>query len=581
MSKFVVSARKYRPQRFSEVVGQKHVADTLTNALKTDQLAHAFLFCGPRGVGKTTCARILAKVLNCSDLQNGIDPCNACSSCQSFNDNASFNILELDAASNNSVEHIRTLIEQVRFQPQQGSYKVFIIDEVHMLSQQAFNAFLKTLEEPPPYAIFILATTEKHKILPTILSRCQIFDFKRIQVEEIMNQLADICSKEGLKYEQEALHLIGQKADGAMRDALSIFDKISSASNGDITYKSVIENLNILDFEYFFKLTNAALTEDINSIMLCFDDIIRNGFDPEQCLQGLAQHLRELMVCKNKETLILLQSNDALKERYLNQAQSANLSFLLNGLNILNESDIHFPRVKNKRLHAEIALSKICFLNRVVQNTEKKTEDLSPSPATQPAPTPDHKKTPLETQVKPSPEVGPENRMPTQDNPTTAPEEPKTTTKPRHILNTSLSALRAQVIKEEKEKSSKKRELNKMTLLDAWKEYANQVESKSTRTALLDIELELADKAIKVFVPTNVVRDIIIQEQDLNKSLRNTFQLEGYDIDITVDFERFPDRKKFETKKVLTNREKYQNMVAVNPSLHKLTERLGLSVDTE
>ena len=254
MSKFVVSARKYRPAAFDEVVGQMHVAKTLKNALQTEQLAHAFLFCGPRGVGKTTCARILAKVINCENPKDKVDPCNECSSCKSFNDNASFNIIELDAASNNSVDHIRTLIEQVRFQPQQGTHKVFIIDEVHMLSSQAFNAFLKTLEEPPPYAIFILATTEKHKIIPTILSRCQIFDFKRIQVQDAVKQLQYICDQEGKKAEPEALHLIGQKADGAMRDALSIYDKIASATGETITYKDVITNLNILDYEFYFKI---------------------------------------------------------------------------------------------------------------------------------------------------------------------------------------------------------------------------------------------------------------------------------------------------------------------------------------
>lgn len=382
MSKFVVSARKYRPTAFDEVIGQMHVAKTLKNALQTDQLAHAFLFCGPRGVGKTTCARILAKVINCENPKDNVDPCNACSSCMSFNDNASFNIIELDAASNNSVEHIRTLIEQVRFQPQQGTHKVFIIDEVHMLSSQAFNAFLKTLEEPPPYAIFILATTEKHKIIPTILSRCQIFDFKRIQVLDVVKQLEHICTQEGKKADPEALHLIGQKADGAMRDALSIFDKIASASGEHITYKDVIANLNILDYEYYFKIVDAFLREDLSDVLLTMDEIMRSGFEPDQLIQGLADHMRDLLVCKDGRTLGLLDVSDSLKSRYQHQAALTSKSVLLTGLDILNQCDVTLPRSKNKRLYTEIALSKINFANRAIEtnlmspqgSAEKKTE---------------------------------------------------------------------------------------------------------------------------------------------------------------------------------------------------------------
>ena len=387
MSKFVVSARKYRPTAFDEVVGQMHVAKTLKNALQTEQLAHAFLFCGPRGVGKTTCARILAKVINCENPKGKVDPCNECSSCQSFNDNASFNIIELDAASNNSVEHIRTLIEQVRFQPQHGTHKVFIIDEVHMLSSQAFNAFLKTLEEPPPYAIFILATTEKHKIIPTILSRCQIFDFKRIQVEDVVKQLEHICTQEGKSADPEALHLIGQKADGAMRDALSIFDKIASASGEHITYKDVIANLNILDYEYYFKVVDAFLREDLSDVLLIMDEIMRSGFEPDQLIQGLADHMRDLLVCKDGRTLGLLDVSESLKTRYQHQAALTSKSVLLTGLDILNQCDVTLPRSKNKRLYTEIALSKINFANRAIEtnlmapqaSAEKKTEVVTDS----------------------------------------------------------------------------------------------------------------------------------------------------------------------------------------------------------
>ena len=367
MSKFVVSARKYRPATFDEVIGQDHVAKTLKNALIGDKLAHAFLFCGPRGVGKTTCARILAKVINCENKINGVDPCNDCGSCKSFSDSASFNIIELDAASNNSVEAIRTLIEQVRFQPQQGSHKVFIIDEVHMLSTAAFNAFLKTLEEPPPYAIFILATTEKHKILPTILSRCQIFDFKRIQISHIIQQLEHICKAENRTAEPEALQMIAQKADGAMRDALSIFDKIASASNDNITYQEVITQLNVLDYDYFFKMTDYLLREDFSQILLTLDDVMKQGFEVDLFIQGMSEHMRNLMVCRHPETLSILEISEDAMKRYHDQSMICTNSFLLSALNLLNQCDMSLSTASNKRLYAEIALSKICYLNRALE----------------------------------------------------------------------------------------------------------------------------------------------------------------------------------------------------------------------
>ena len=314
MSTFIVSARKYRPTRFVDVVGQEHVSQTLKNALQSNHLAHAFLFCGPRGVGKTTCARILAKVLNCLNVTADSEPCNSCDACLAFQENASFNITELDAASNNSVEHIRALIEQVRFQPQQGKYKIFIIDEVHMLSQQAFNAFLKTLEEPPSYAIFILATTEKHKIIPTILSRCQIYDFKRIQVPRMVTHLQGICAQEGIDADPEALHIIGQKADGALRDALSIFDRITASSAGNkITYENVITNLNVLDYDYYFQVVDSLLQEDASRILLLLDDIFAKGFDGDIFINGLAEHLRNILVCKDPATTPLLNVSENLQ----------------------------------------------------------------------------------------------------------------------------------------------------------------------------------------------------------------------------------------------------------------------------
>lgn len=378
MSGFVVSARKYRPTTFDEVVGQDHIAKTLKNALQTDHLAHAFLFTGPRGVGKTTCARILAKVINCENPIDKVAACNACNSCKSFNDNASFNIFELDAASNNSVENIRSLIEQVRFQPQYGKYKVFIIDEVHMLSSAAFNAFLKTLEEPPSYAIFILATTEKHKIIPTILSRCQVFDFKRIQTTDAAKQLQDISKKEGINAENEALHVIAQKADGAMRDALTIFDKIAGATNGHITYKDVVEILNLLDSEYYFVITDAMLREDISTVMLTLHNILNLGFDLEHFVTGMSEHFRDLMIASLPNTMEILDVSEDLKNKYVSQATLARMSFLLTGLNILNQCDMELARAKNKRLSVELALTKMTFLHRTLEesaipNMEKKS----------------------------------------------------------------------------------------------------------------------------------------------------------------------------------------------------------------
>ena len=341
MDNFIVSARKYRPATFRQVVGQKSITATLQNAIKNNHLAQAFLFTGPRGVGKTTCARILAKTINCENLTPEIEPCDKCESCISFNNNASFNIHELDAASNNSVDDIRHLVEQVRIPPQVGSYKVYIIDEVHMLSQAAFNAFLKTLEEPPSYAKFILATTEKHKIIPTILSRCQIFDFKRIMVEDISDYLGYVAESEGIDTEIEARHIIAQKSDGAMRDALSTFDQIVSYSGNQVTYKNVIENLNILDYEYYFKVTGFILENNIADLLLIFNEIIENGFDGQQFIVGLAEHMRTLLVLKNPSTIKLMHASGSLKEKYLEQSSACSVDFLLEALQVTNKYDLN------------------------------------------------------------------------------------------------------------------------------------------------------------------------------------------------------------------------------------------------
>jgi len=363
MENFVVSARKYRPVTFDSVVGQSHITTTLKNAIRTNHLAQAFLFCGPRGVGKTTCARILAKTINCQNLGDDVESCGACESCVSFQNNASFNIHELDAASNNSVDDIRNLIDQVRYPPQTGKYKIYIIDEVHMLSAAAFNAFLKTLEEPPSYAIFILATTERHKILPTILSRCQIFDFNRIRTTDIADHLAQIAQKEHILADREALELIGRKADGGLRDALSMFDlNVTFSPNNELSYADVLENLHILDYDYYFKITDALLKGSIAETLLLFDEIIRKGFDGHLFIIGLLEHLRNLLVTKDPITISLLEVSEVARAKYLDQSQRAGMSFLLSAMSVGSQCDINYKTSKNQRLHVELCLMKMAKL---------------------------------------------------------------------------------------------------------------------------------------------------------------------------------------------------------------------------
>ena len=367
MDKFIVSARKYRPQTFSTVIGQDHITTTLKNAIKNNQLAHAFLFCGPRGVGKTTCARILAKTINCENRTADGEACNACNSCISFNEGTSLNIHELDAATNNSVDDIRTLVDQVRFAPQAGKYKVYIIDEVHMLSSSAFNAFLKTLEEPPPYAIFILATTEKHKILPTILSRCQIFDFKRITLNDTVHHLKEICEKEDIKADKTSLQLIAQKSEGCMRDALSILDKIVSFTNGEVKYQNTLEHLNILDEDYYFKLIECMQQQDLAEAMLLYDDINRKGFEGDMVLNGFAEFIRNVLVCKDEKSAALLEAVEGFREKYIVTAKNIPSGYLVSALNVLNEAEINYKAARNKRLHVELALIKLCYLRQAIE----------------------------------------------------------------------------------------------------------------------------------------------------------------------------------------------------------------------
>ncbi len=371
MENYIVSARKYRPSIFSSVVGQQSITITLKNAIKKNQLAHAYLFCGPRGVGKTSCARIFAKTINCSNISPDFEACNECESCVAFNESRSYNIHELDAASNNSVEDIRSLIDQVRIPPQIGSYSVYIIDEVHMLSASAFNAFLKTLEEPPAHAIFVLATTEKHKILPTILSRCQIFDFNRIKVEDAVKHLKEIAEKESVVIEEEGLNVIAQKADGAMRDALSIFDQIISFSGKEISFENVIQNLNVLDYDYYFKMVDAFLDGKVTDVLLMLNEIIEKGFDGHHFVAGLSAHIRDVLVGKDPATIQLLEVSDSVKQKYVDQAKKCSLDFLYEALKILNQCDISFKASQNQRLLIELSLIQ---LSQIIELKKKGLE---------------------------------------------------------------------------------------------------------------------------------------------------------------------------------------------------------------
>ena len=395
MENYIVSARKYRPTTFESVVGQQALTQTLRNAIRTNHLAHAYLFCGPRGVGKTTCARIFAKTINCLTPTENHDACNQCESCVAFNEQRSFNIHELDAASNNSVEDIRSLIDQVRIPPQIGKYSVYIIDEVHMLSQGAFNALLKTLEEPPSYAIFILATTEKHKVLPTILSRCQVYDFSRITVADTIHHLQYVAQQEGINASEEALNVVAQKADGGMRDALSIFDQLVSFCGTTISYEQAIEVLNVLDTDYYFRLVNAALAGHVSEALLLLNEVLTKGFDAGHFVTGLAQHLRDVLVSKDAATVQLLETSDAIRQHYQEQAQRCAAKWIFNALDIVNTCDINYRTAKNKRLTVELALVKLCRLTEAPTQEVQQVQKVQPvqkvqasAPATQAAPQP-------------------------------------------------------------------------------------------------------------------------------------------------------------------------------------------------
>lgn len=600
MSNFVVSARKYRPIRFDSVVGQQHVTNTLKNAIRSNHLAQAFLFCGPRGVGKTTCARILAKVLNCENPTSDTEPCDECPSCKAFNENASLNIHELDAASNNSVEHIRALIEQVRFGPQRGRYKIYIIDEVHMLSQAAFNAFLKTLEEPPSYAIFILATTEKHKIIPTILSRCQIFDFNRIQIADMAAHLRSICGQEGIEADEDALNIIAQKADGALRDALSIYDRIVSFSGNAIKYADVIENLNILDYDYYFKIVDAIVSEDVTELMLLFDQIQRKGFDGDIFINGLAEHLRNLLVCQRPETANLLEVSGNIKERYLQQAALVPTAIILSGLSLASDCDINYKMSRNKRLHVEMALIKMAFIKKALDNQsfptdaptapneKKNTEYLISTP--KPVEKQEQGFTyTLEEDAENIAVVAEESLVLLENEE----EESEDTAAPigakigggsfserlkKQGKGSYLDRIHEEL--QEEEQQYEKIEATPWTLENiqsVWDAHIEKLESPSMQAFYRAAKLSLNGNPdlLKILLQNNRAKEELLRDLDLLATLRESFRKPQLRLDITV--EELPEAELVKPKiKPATDRDKYTYFLELNPLLTEFQKRFGL-----
>jgi DNA polymerase-3 subunit gamma/tau len=594
MAEYIVSARKYRPARFSEMVGQEQVATTLKNAIRTNHLAHSFLFCGPRGVGKTTAARILAKTINCENITADFEPCGACNSCVAFQQNSSFNIHELDAASNNSVDDIRALVDQVRFPPQSGKYKIYIIDEVHMLSQGAFNAFLKTLEEPPAYCKFILATTEKHKILPTILSRCQIFDFKRIGIDTIVKHLRHICEVEHINAEEDALHIIAQKADGGMRDALSIFDRLSSFSEGKLTYASVLENLNVLDYDYFFKVTDALLIENLAEVLQLFDEILRKGFEGDDFILGLCEHFRNLLFCKDGKTLQMLEVSDNLKQRYGTQSGLATADFLINSLNLGNQADVQYKVSRNKRLTIELALIKMCYVNAAI-NTEpskkkltpadkEKTEEVQspPPPKTEtasaaiqaPAPKEDNLKSPV-TEQKIQPE-----QKPQQGN-----KQQASLSKTKKILKLdSIDDMDAPAIFNDAANAEEENYEGEILILNAeniarlWVEFAAQIpEEKKGLRISFGMFKPAYDETVPGKILLKVQSDIQkTQFESVKPGLQNFFSKRT---GVSVELEIFADKEITNGVKPYTPKEKLEFLIQKNPAIRKMQQQLGLELD--
>lgn len=595
MDKFIVSARKYRPQLFNTVVGQSHITTTLKNAIKSEQLAHAFLFCGPRGVGKTTCARILAKTINCENRTAEGEACNTCNSCVSFNEGTSMNIHELDAASNNSVDDIRALVEQVRFAPQAGEYKVYIIDEVHMLSSSAFNAFLKTLEEPPSYAIFILATTEKHKILPTILSRCQIFDFKRITTNDTVEHLQEICEKEHVTAEKAALQVIAQKSEGCMRDALSIMDKIVSFTGGELNYNNTLEHLNILDADYYFKLLNCMMSQDLAGAMLLFDDINRKGFEGDLVLNGLAEFMRNLLVCKDERAASLLETVESFKSRYVETAATISAGTLISALNILNDAEIGFKAARNKRLHVELVLIKLCYLQQAMELSadgsavsKKKRVDSARAvpfralkafewkPA---APAAANDNTGARLTVETAPPVTQPQKQTTPPPQTTS--SANTAAKPASPKISGLAQMRSKFKNmQEEAKEIVARPLVMEELRPKWDEYAAMLKAnKNAAGSVFDMaQLQLVDENSFYVKVNDPIQFRFIETNALNVAEFLKEKLQNANLQLFIAMEENKDlAPKIEIP--LSSGQQFQKLTEQYPLIRELKERLKLNVD--
>ena len=583
MEHFVVSARKYRPQTFDSVVGQGSITTTLQNAIDQEQLAQAYLFCGPRGVGKTTCARIFAKEINRDEnLPEGEEQ------------DLSFNIFELDAASNNSVEDIRSLTDQVRIPPQVGTYRVFIIDEVHMLSQAAFNAFLKTLEEPPPHAIFILATTEKHKIIPTILSRCQIFDFNRIRIPDMVDHLVKIAGSEEIETERDGLHIIAQKADGALRDALSIFDQIVAFAGKNITYQSVIENLNILDYGYYFKVTDHLVKGEIPPVLLLFNEILNHGFDGHNFINGVGEHFRNLLVCKDESTVSLLEVGDSIKKRYLEQAKSSPQDFLLDGLGIVSRADVQYKSSKNQRLLIELALMQLCSLSEPVTDEKKKSRRLSVPTRIKPS---EKERTRALSQRKSAPEKGSSGKSAPSGNAAQSPPPPPpppsreieslTAVRNKMRLNTvSIQAIRnpqideddgSTPVQEESTAGKPTEPFSQEALTSAWKNFAQLVKKEEKHnfySTMLSRDPIKEDSVVRFLVDHEVQIEYFEKERgELMGFLRR--RLNNWGISLQIEQSESED----EQSKYLTSVDKFKLMAEKNPLLKTLQQKMNLDIE--
>lgn len=599
MDNYIVSARKYRPATFRSVIGQEALTTTLKNAISTSKLAHAYLFCGPRGVGKTTCARIFAKTINCLNLTTEHEACNECESCVSFNEHRSYNIHELDAASNNSVDDIRSLIDQVRIPPQIGKYKVYIIDEVHMLSQAAFNSFLKTLEEPPAHAIFILATTEKHKIIPTILSRCQVYDFNRISIADIVNHLQYVANQEGVVAEPEALNIIAQKADGGMRDALSIFDQTASYTSGQVTYKAVIENLNVLDFEYYFKLTDAVLNGDVINSLLTLNDILNRGFEGQYIISGISSHFRDLLVCKDPATAQLFEVGASIRERYISTAQRCSNLFLYNAIEIANKSDLEYRLSKNKRLLLELTFIKLCQLIENPTPTAPNTETESIKPIAQ-VPTTEVSSTPnKEAQAQPTQdqnigqdnsyqqikEEGPSNY--TAEPAAPAISEPQKASKPRKYkaiqnLGVSLSLASkdnatddvADISSNDDASAQRNEPFTEEQLNAEWDKYCNSLQTEVLlKNTMQNSRPKLINSTTFEVVVSTDMNKAYLEENSMSLMSFIRSNLKNDNISMSIDISEAPI-----IEKPVTKRDRFESFVLENPEIQTLCDEFDLEL---